>query len=59
MDVHAREPIVADETSFGAVRDVPLLVVDVSLCKSKIDHVYCLMSRLEADDAIPELHVPM
>ena len=59
MDVHAREPIVPDKTPLGAVRDVPLLVVDVSLRKPEIDHVYRLVSRLEANDAVSELHVPV
>jgi hypothetical protein len=59
VDVHAREPIVPDETSLCAVCDVSLLVVEISLRKPEIDHVYRLMSRLEANDAIPQLHVPM
>lgn len=59
MDVHAREPIVPDKTSLSAVRDVPLLVVKVPLRKAKIDHVYHLVSRLKADDAISELYIPV
>lgn len=59
MDIHAREPIVPDETSFGAVCDVPLLAVEVSLRKPEIDHVYRLVSWLEANNAIAELHVPV
>lgn len=57
VDVHAREPIVPDEASFGAVCDVPLLAVEVSLRKPEIDHVYRLVSWLEANDTIAELHV--
>jgi hypothetical protein len=59
MDVHAREPIVSDKTPLGAVRDVPLLVVEVSLRKSKIDHVYHILSWLKANDTIPELYIPV
>jgi hypothetical protein len=59
MDVHAREPIVPDKAPLGAVRDVPLLVVEVSLRKAKIDHVYHLLSCLEAHDTIPELYIPV
>ena len=59
MDVHAREPIVPDKTALSAVRDVPLLVVEVPLRKAKIDHVYHLVSRLKADDAISELYIPV
>lgn len=59
MDVHAREPIVSDKTVLSAVRDVPLLVVEVPLRKAKIDHVYHLVSRLKADDAISELYIPV
>ena len=59
MDVHAREPIVPDKTALSAVRDVPRLVVEVPLRKAKIDHVYHLVSRLKADDAISELYIPV
>lgn len=59
VDVHAREPIVPDETSFGAVCDVPLLAVEVSLREAEIDHVYRLVFWLEANDEIAKLHVPV
>jgi hypothetical protein len=59
MDVHAGEPVVPDKTSLLSVRDVSLLVVDVSLCKAKVDHVYHVLSWLEANDEISQLDVPM
>jgi hypothetical protein len=59
MDVHAREPIIPDKTALSAVRYVPLHVVEVSLRKSKIDHVYRLLSWLKTNDTIPELYIPV
>jgi len=59
MDVHARKPIIPDKTALGAIRYVPLLVVEVSLRKAKVDHVYPLLFWLEADDTIPELYIPV
>jgi hypothetical protein len=38
---------------------VPLHVVEVSLRKSKIDHVYRLLSWLKTNDTIPELYIPV
>ena len=59
MDVHAREPVVPDKTPLGAVRDVSLLAVNVLLGEPEIDHVYRLVSRLETDNAISQLDVPV
>ena len=59
MDVHAREPVVPDKTPLGAVRDMSLLAVDVLLREPEIDHVYRLVSRLETDNAISQLDVPV
>src|SRR5712671_8239119 len=59
MDVHTREPIISNKTPLAPICDVLLPVVKVSLCKSKIYHVYRLASWLEPNDAIAELHVPV
>jgi hypothetical protein len=59
MDVHAREPIIPDETALSAVRYVSLLVIEVSLRKAKIYHVYRVLSWLKTNDAIPELYIPV
>lgn len=59
MDVHAREPIIPDETALSAVRYVSMPVIEVSLRKAKIDHVYRLLSWLETNDTIPELYIPV
>jgi hypothetical protein len=44
MDVHAGEPVVPDKTPLLAVSNVFLLAVNILLCKSKVDHVYRLVS---------------
>ena len=59
MDVHAREPIIPDETALSAIRYVFLLVVEVSLRKAKIYHVYRLLSRLKTNNTISELYIPV
>jgi hypothetical protein len=38
---------------------VSLLVVEVSLGKSKIYHVYRLLSWHKTNDTIPELYIPV
>ena len=57
MDVYAREIIVPNETALSAVRDVLLLVVEVSLRKAKINHVYRLVFWLATDNTVSKLDV--
>ena len=59
MDVHAREPVIPDKTALSTVCYVSLLVVEVSLRKAKIYHVYRLLSWLKTNDTIPELYIPV
>ena len=59
MDVHAREPIIPDEIALSAVRYVSLLVVEVSLRKAKINHVYRLLFWHKTNNTIPELYIPV
>ena len=57
VNVHAREIIVPNETALSAVCDVLLLVVEVPLRKTKINHVYRLVFWPVTNNTVSKLDI--